>query len=76
MCLWLQTKEFRLIDSPDVPTAPGLDVYFEVEFFTTEPDTEFCDSVIVATEDEQITIPIRATLPKSRIHFDGYCIAR
>ena len=48
-------------------------MYFEVEFFTTEPDTEFCDSVIVATEDEQITIPIRATLPKSRIHFDGYC---
>jgi hypothetical protein len=67
-----KTKEFRLIDSPDVATAPGLEVYFEVEFFTTEPDKEFWDSVIVSTEDEQITVPIAATLPKSRIHFDGH----
>jgi hypothetical protein len=66
-----KTREFRLIDTPDTATAPGLDVIVEIEFFTTVEE-EYADSLIVFTETDQLVIPITASLPKSRIIFDGH----
>ena len=48
----------------------------QVEFFTTEEGKEFSDELVLSTEFEEIRIPITATLPKSRIHFDGSVCAR
>jgi len=65
------TREFRLIDSPDTATASGLDVIVEIEFFTTV-EKEYSDVLTVYTEHDRMTIPITASLPKSRMIFDGH----
>ena len=54
----------RPVQIQTIAVAPGLEVSADLEYFSKE-EGDFSDELVVACDDDVITIPIRAYAPRA-----------
>ena len=66
-----KSTDFQLHYEPHPAIAPGLEEVVEVSFTLSE-EKDSHDELIVICEDDQLTLPLHAYIPRPELEFDGF----